>query len=84
VSLRQALLGHSDTIIRNFTDNLLAYALGRRVEYYDQPAVRAIVKKAAQSDYRFSSFVMGIVNSAAFQMSQSEPATTTVADRASR
>ncbi len=47
--------------------------LGRRVEYYDQPAVRAIVKKAAQNDYRFSSFVLGIVNSPAFQMSKAEP-----------
>ena len=64
-------------IIRNFTDNLMAYALGRRVEYYDQPTVRAIVKKAAQSDYRLSSFVMGVVNSPAFQMSRSEGVTTT-------
>ena len=77
VSLRQALLGHSDVIIRNFTDNLMAYALGRRVEYYDQPTVRAIVKKAAQSDYRLSAFVMGVVNSPAFQMSRSEGVTTT-------
>jgi mono/diheme cytochrome c family protein len=77
VSLRQALLNHSDIIIRNFTDNLLAYAVGRRVEYYDQPTVRAIVKKAAQSDYRFSAFVMGVVNSPAFQMSRSEDVTTT-------
>ena len=77
VSLRQALLNHSDIIIRNFTDNLLAYGVGRRVEYYDQPTVRAIVKKAAQSDYRFSAFVMGVVNSPAFQMSRSEDVTTT-------
>jgi hypothetical protein len=77
VSLRQALLGHSDALIRNFTDNLMAYALGRRVEYYDQPTIRAVVKKAAQTDYRFSSFVLGIVNSPAFQMSKAEPVTTT-------
>jgi len=76
-SLRQALLNHSDIIIRNFTDNLMAYALGRRVEYYDQPTVRAIVKKAAQSDYHLSSFVLGVVNSPAFQMSRSEAVTTT-------
>jgi len=76
-SLRKALMTHSDVIVRNFTDNLMAYALGRRVEYYDQPTGRAIVKKAAQSDYKFSSFVMGIVNSAAFQMSRSEAAATT-------
>ena len=77
VSLRQALMSHSDVIIRNFTDNLMAYAIGRRVEYYDQPTVRTIVKKAAQSDYRFAAFVMGIVNSPAFQMSRSEDVTTT-------
>jgi hypothetical protein len=76
VSLRQALSNHADVIIRNFTDNLMAYAVGRRVEYYDQPAVRAIVKKASQSDYRFSSFVLGIVNSPAFQMSRTETVTT--------
>ncbi len=75
--LRKALLSKSDSIIRNFTDNLMAYALGRRVEYYDQPTVRAIVRKAAQHGYRFSSFVLGIVNSPAFQMSKAEPVITT-------
>lgn len=76
-SLRQALLNHSDSVILNFTENLMAYALGRPVEYYDQPAIRAIVKKAAQNDNRFSSLVLGVVNSAAFQMSKAEPALTT-------
>jgi hypothetical protein len=78
VSLRQALLAHSDSIVRNFTENLLAYALGRRVEYYDQPTVRAIVKKAAQNGNRLSSFIAGIVTSPAFQMAQAEPVLTTV------
>ena len=77
-SLRKALLDHSETVIRNFTENLLAYALGRRVEYYDQPSVRAIVKKAGQNGNRFSSYVLGIVNSAAFQMARAEPVLTTV------
>jgi hypothetical protein len=75
--LRQALLSHSDSVIRNFTDNLLAYALGRRIEYFDQPSVRAIARKAAENGNRFSSFVLGIVNSSAFQMSTAEPVTTT-------
>jgi mono/diheme cytochrome c family protein len=75
-SLRAALIGRSETVIRNFTENLLAYALGRRVEYYDQPTIRSIVKKASQNDYHFSSFVLGIVNSAAFQMARAEPAAT--------
>jgi hypothetical protein len=77
-SLRRALLAHSDSLIRNFTENLMAYALGRRVEYYDQPAIRAIARKAAQNGNRFSSFVLGIANSAAFQMAKAEPAVTTV------
>jgi hypothetical protein len=80
-SLRQALLNRSESMIRNFTENLMSYAIGRRVEYFDQPAVRAIVKKAAQNDNHFSSFVLGVVNSAAFQMSQAEPVTTTADDR---
>jgi len=77
--LRQALISHSDTIIRNFTDNLMAYALGRRIEYYDQPTIRAIAKKAAQNNNRFSAFVLGIVNSAAFQMSTAEAVSTNAA-----
>ena len=76
-SLRQALINHSESVIRNFTENLMAYALGRRVEYYDQPTVRAIVKKAAQNGNRFSTFVLGVVNSPAFQMAKTEPALTT-------
>jgi hypothetical protein len=77
--LRQALLSHSDSVIRNFTDNLMAYALGRRIEYYDEPAIRAIARKAAQTGNHFSSFVLGIVNSAAFQMSTADAAVTTTA-----
>ena len=76
-SLRQALINHSESVIRNFTENLMAYAIGRRVEYYDQPTVRAIVKKAAQNGNRFSAFVFGIVNSPAFQMARAEPVQTT-------
>ena len=75
--LRQALLAHSDSVIRNFTENLMAYAIGRRVEYYDQPSIRAIVKRAAQNGNRLSSFVLSIANSAAFQMSTAEAVTTT-------
>jgi Protein of unknown function (DUF1592)/Protein of unknown function (DUF1588)/Protein of unknown function (DUF1587)/Protein of unknown function (DUF1585)/Protein of unknown function (DUF1595)/Planctomycete cytochrome C len=77
-SLRQVLTTRlAEPVIRNFTDSLMAYALGRRVEYYDQPTVRTIVRKAAQNDYKFSSFVLGIVNSAAFQMAKAEPVMTT-------
>jgi hypothetical protein len=48
----------------------MAYALGRRVTHHDMPAVRGIVRGAATSGNRFSSFVLGIVNSHAFQMSR--------------
>ena len=77
--LRAALLGKSDALIRNFTDNLMSYGIGRRIEYFDQPSIRAIAKKAALNGNRFSSFVLGIVNSPAFQMSTAEAASTTAA-----
>ena len=50
------------------TEKLLAYALGRRLEYYDRPAVRQIVRSAAAQDYRWSSLILGIVNSPPFLM----------------
>ncbi len=75
--LRVALLSHSDALIRNFSNNLMSYGIGRRIEYYDQPSIRAIAKKAAQNGNRFSSFVLGIVNSPAFQMSTAEAVSST-------
>jgi hypothetical protein len=65
--LRRALLGYSDAVLSNFTVNLMAYALGRRVEYRDMPAVRAIVREAAANDYRMSSFILGVARSTAFR-----------------
>jgi len=76
-SLRAALLNHRDVFLQVFTENLMTYALGRRAEYFDRPAVRAIVRQAAKNDLRFSSFVLGIVNSAAFQRRAIEPVQTT-------
>ena len=75
--LRDALLNHSEVVIRNFTDNLMSYGVGRRIEYYDQPTIRAIVKKAEANGNKFSSFVFGVVNSPAFQMSTADVVTTT-------
>ena len=66
--LVDALLGRPIPLVRNFTENLMAYALGRRVEYYDQPVVREISRNAEKSDYRMSSFILGIIQSDAFQM----------------
>ena len=65
--LRQALIRYSPQFVRNVTERLLIYSLGRGVEYYDMPLVRSIVHNAASNNYRFSSLVLGIVRSAAFQ-----------------
>jgi hypothetical protein len=72
VSLRAALMARSDVFIRNFTQKLLTYGLGRGVEYYDMPAVREIDREAAKENNRFSAIVLGIVKSAPFQMRQAE------------
>ena len=80
-SLRSGLLKHQDVFLQTFTENLMTYALGRRVEYFDMPTVRAIVGQAAKTDLRFSSFVLGIVNSAAFQRRAVEPPQTTAQAR---
>jgi Protein of unknown function (DUF1592)/Protein of unknown function (DUF1588)/Protein of unknown function (DUF1587)/Protein of unknown function (DUF1585)/Protein of unknown function (DUF1595) len=67
--LRDALLRHSDMVLRSFTENLLTYALGRRLEYTDMPAVRTIVNNAARQNNRMSAFILGVVGSTAFRMS---------------
>jgi len=71
-ALRQALLRRPDMFARNVTEMLLTYALGHRVEYYDMPYVRAILKESGKTDYRFSSLVLGIIKSPAFQRRRSE------------
>jgi hypothetical protein len=70
--LRMALLKHSDAILLSFTESLLTYALGRQVEAVDMPTVRNIVRDAARANNKMSSFITGVVNSAAFQMSRAE------------
>ena len=66
--LHDAMMRLRTPVLRNFTANLMAYALGRRVEYYDMPAVRQIVRRAEADGYRPSEFVLGIVESDAFRM----------------
>ena len=68
--LREALMAMPIPILRNFTVNLMAYALGRRVEYYDMPQVRTIVAEAEVEEYRVSAFVLGVIESDAFRMRQ--------------
>ena len=71
-----ALLKRPIPLVRNFTENLLSYSLGRPVEHFDQPTIRAIVREAEANDYHMSSFVFGVVKSDAFQMKWMEPAVT--------
>jgi mono/diheme cytochrome c family protein len=74
VDLRTALLAHSEQFVQTLTEKLMTYALGRSVEYYDMPTVRAIVRDSKATDYRFSSIVMGIVNAPSFRSSMVEQA----------
>jgi len=66
--LRAALLKHQDMFLTGFTESMLTYALGRRVEYTDMPMIRAIVRDAGKKDNKLSAFVLGVVNSPAFKM----------------
>ena len=66
--LRNLLLDQPEQFPRTVTEKLLSYALGRRLEYHDRPAVRRIVRNAAAHDYRWSSIILGIVESPAFLM----------------
>jgi hypothetical protein len=66
--LTEILLSRPLPIARSFAANMLAFAMGRRVEYYDQPTIRSIAREAAANDYRLSSFIMGVVTSDPFQM----------------
>jgi cytochrome c551/c552 len=67
-SLRNALLSRSDVFVRTMTEKLLAYGTGRAVKYYDMPVVRSIDRDAARNNNKFSSLIVGIVESDPFQM----------------
>ena len=83
--LQAYLLSRRDEFLRTVTEKLIAYALGRGLDYYDAPAVRQIVREAARDDYRWSSLILGVVRSVPFQMRRVADAegllTTTVAQR---
>ena len=57
-----------DETVSTLTEKLLTYALGRGLQYYDMPAVRAIVRDARAEDYRMSAIILGVVRSVPFQM----------------
>ena len=69
--LHTALLNKSIPFVRTFANNLMAYATGRRMEYFDQPTIRKITQAAKTNEYRMSSFILGVINSDAFQMKAS-------------
>jgi hypothetical protein len=73
--LTNALLRRPIPLVRAFTENLMAYAIGRRMEDADQPAIRAIARDAEASGYRMSSFITAVVNSTAFRTKRTEVAT---------
>ena len=68
--LAGALLKRPEPLVRNFAERLVGYAIGRPVDYRDQPTIRTISRKAAENDYRMSSFVLGVVQSDPFRMRQ--------------
>ena len=72
VALRNAILSHSEAYLSNFAENMLAYGVGRVLDYKDMPAVRVIEHSAAANNNRFSAFIMGVVKSPQFQMRRAE------------
>ena len=70
-ALRRALVAQKERFVKSVAEKLLMFAVGRQVEYYDAPAIRAIVRAAAADDYRWSSVIVAIVKSTPFQMRRS-------------
>jgi len=72
--LRALLLTYDEQFVRTVTEKLMSYALGRPLQYYDQPTVRRIVRDAKADGYRWSDIVLGIASSPAFLMRRSAEA----------
>ena len=70
--LRGALMKRSEVLVTHFTEVLMAYAVGRRVEFYDMPTIRSIVHRSAAREYRMSDLILGVVSSAAFRTARAE------------
>ena len=70
--LRRVLLDRSEQFVETVTEKLLTYALGRGIEHYDRPVIRAVTRAAAEDDHRWSSLILGIVESTSFRMRRSE------------
>ena len=67
-ALRRALVAQKEQFVRTVAGKLLTYGIGRGLEHYDAPAIRGIVRAAAADDYRWSSTIIALVNSAPFRM----------------
>jgi len=78
--LVRVLMKRPIPLVRNFTAHLLAYAIGRRAEYFDGPGIRAIAREAEADGYRMSSFILGVVNSDPFRMARPAPAADDLAE----
>jgi hypothetical protein len=76
--LPKALVKRPIPLLRAFTENLMAYGLGRRVEDYDQSSVRTIVENAEVTGYKLSSFILGVVKSPAFRSKRADPVVSAV------
>jgi hypothetical protein len=74
VDLRAQLAARPDVFARTVTETLLMYAVNRRLEYFDMPQVRGIVRSAAKDNYTLSSLVLGLVNSDAFRRQRADAA----------
>ena len=77
--MQKIFLSHPEVFVTTLTEKLLTYALGRGVEYYDEPVVRSIMREAAPNHYRWSAIILGIVKSAPFQMRVSQEQTSVAA-----
>jgi hypothetical protein len=76
--LRAAINAHSDAFLRNFTQNLLTFGMGRTLDYYDMPVVRSIDRDAAKNNNRMSTFIMGVVKSTPFQWRKADESSSAV------
>lgn len=68
--LSDVLLKRPKPLVRNFAENLLGFAIGRTTDYTDGPAIRTVADRAAENDYRMSSFILGVVQTDQFRMRQ--------------
>ena len=67
VELRAQLVDRPEMFVNAVTERMMMYAINRKLEYFDMPQVRSIVRTSAKENYKLSSIVLGIVNSDSFR-----------------